>query len=547
MRGTQTTGIGTKLLLPVGAVFILLTIGLAAFIGVTSQNNLTSTKVAELERMSGILSNNVAEMIDNASLIAQSMEQSERITREITLIANFGPYYADPGDYLNPYDIAETPRPIEDADQVFALQANLSLLAQLQVSLQTNNLDSMAFYISSPFDVMPEVDPTLAVWIDHGQIVMGRFPTRGAMMDHAFYHIAASEFRPPDADYFDVSSVYSLPPAQFYDELDFQPVADVQIPWHLDYEYSDDVPTTFILYEDQIPILRTLYPIKVTLRHPESWEETLVQAGVLLIDQRLDTRTIADFRTLLGLDLGFARDRDILITSLMSDGHPTINGNDEFVSIQGKSYYFAQKPIQPYSFGLSAVVFSPQSDVQTLTNRLQNQILLIAASIFLIGSTIVYLSIQVLVSRPLKVLTDGAKEIEKGALASRVKMHRSDELGQLAGAFNTMAARVEELIGSLEERVTARTRDLKAAVDVSREITTVLELDALLQEVVRLTAETYQLYAVAVLLPDESGKMLKLSASIDSTGKPFANANIFDIPVTSHQSIIAEAARTHQS
>ena len=49
-----------------------------------------------------------------------------------------------------------------------------------------------------------------------------------------------------------------------------------------------------------------------------------------------------------------------------------------------------------------------------------------------------------------------------------------------------MAARVEELIGSLEERVNARTRDLKAAIDVSREITTVLELDALLPAVVRL-------------------------------------------------------------
>lgn len=547
LKRVQTMGIGTKILLPVGAVLILLTIGLATFIGVTSRNNLTSTKVSELERMSGILSNNVAEMMDNAALIAKSMEQNERISREITLLSSFGPYYADPSDYLNPYEVAAVPRRIEDADQVFALQANLSLLAQLQVSLQTNNLDSIALYIGSPYDLMPDIDPTLALWIDHEQIVMGRFPTRGTNDAHQFYQIPTSEFRSPNADYFDISSVYSLPPSHFYEELDFELAEVMNIPEHLNNEIQANVATTLMLYEDHVPVLRTLYPVKVMLRHPETWEETLIQVGILLIDQRLDTQAISDFRTLLGLDLGFAMGNDILITSLMSSEQPTIDANKELVTIDDNRYYFASKLIQPESFGLNAVVFSPQSEVQTLTSRLQNQILMIAALIVLIGSSIVYVSIQMLVSRPLRILTDGAKEIEKGAFASRVNMQRTDELGQLAGAFNTMAAHVEELIGSLEERVNARTRDLKAAVDVSREITTVLELDALLQEVVKLTAETYQSYAVAVLLPDDSGEMLRLSASIDSSRQPIANGEDFQIPIASHQSIIAEAARQRRS
>src|SRR5688572_32894868 len=114
-------GIGTKILLPVGAVFILFTIGMATLIVVTSQNNLTSIKFAELERMSGILANNIAEMLDEASRIAQSMEQSERITREIAAIVSSGPYYADPGNYVDPYSIATVPQPIDDTHQVFAL------------------------------------------------------------------------------------------------------------------------------------------------------------------------------------------------------------------------------------------------------------------------------------------------------------------------------------------------------------------------------------------------------------------------------------------
>lgn len=91
LRRSRSGGIGTKILLPVGAVFILFTIGLATLIGVTNQNNLTSIKFAELERMSRILANNVAEVLDKASLVAQGMEQSERLTREIAQIATFGP------------------------------------------------------------------------------------------------------------------------------------------------------------------------------------------------------------------------------------------------------------------------------------------------------------------------------------------------------------------------------------------------------------------------------------------------------------------------
>ena len=546
-NGVKSIGIGTKLLLPVGAVLILLIIGLAALIGVTSQSNLTNTKVSELERMSSILSNNVAEMIDNASLIAQSMEQSERVTREIALISNFGPYYADPGDYVDPYNIAVTPVAMESADQVFALQANLNLLTQLQVSLQTNNLDSIAFYLTSPFDIVESSEPTLAVWIDHERIIIGQFPMKGSSEGVKFRQINTASFRPPGQDYFDISSVYSRSPDDFYASLDFEPVESLQVPMYLQHSYEESVATTHILYEDNIPVLRTLYPLKVLLPHPETWEETLGQSGVLVIDQRLDVQKIADFRMLLGLDLGFANGDDILVTSLDSDDQLTFDGDDQLVTIRDNDYYFAQEPIQPSAYGLSAIVFSPQSEVQNLISDLQSQIFLISAVIVVIGSVVVYFSIEGLVSRPLKVLTDGAKEIEKGALASRVKMQRKDELGQLASAFNTMAARVEELIASLEERVNARTRDLKAAVDVSREITTVLELDALLSEVVKLTAETYQLSAVAVLLPDDTGNMLRLSASIDETGKAFSNSGALHIPIHTHTSIIAKAARTHES
>lgn len=543
----RSFGIGTKILLPVGAVFILLTIGLATLISVSNQNNLTNIKTAELQRMSGILANMVNEMIDNASLIAQSMERSDRVTQEIAQTALFGPYYADPGTYLNPYSIADTPQSISEADQTFALQANLSLLTQLQVSLQTNDLDAIGFYLTSPFDLVPEADPTLAIWIDHDAIIMGRFVEKGSDMPAMYYHVSAADFQAPSADYFDISSVYSLPPQAFYAELHLQQIDTPEVDTLSQSDYQSDAPVSQVAFDDSIPVLRTMYPISVTLPHPETWEDTLVQTGILVLEQRLDAQAIASFRSSLGLDLGFARGDDILITSLMSDTQPQMNATDQTILMDDNHYYFAGQPTGPAIYGLRALAFSPQSEVQALINQLQSQIFLIAALIVVIGSVIVYLSIQVLVSRPLQVLTSGAREIEKGEFSSRVTLPRNDELGQLASAFNTMAARVEELIGSLEERVGARTRDLKAAIDVSREITTVLELENLLPEVVKLTANTYQLYAVAVLLPDDSRENLVLSASIDRVGKPFADTTVFRIPIRSHRSIIAQAAKSHRS
>jgi signal transduction histidine kinase/HAMP domain-containing protein len=547
MIRSRSFGIGTKILLPVGAVFILFTIGLATLIVVTSQNNLTSIKFAELERMSGILANNVAEMSDKASLIAQSMEQSERITREIAQITTNGPYYADPGNYVNPYSIAATPQDIDDTHQVFALQANISLLTQLQVSLQTNELDGIGLYLTSPFDIVPNVPSVLDLWIDPNQIMMGRFDQKGQDTTSLLYRIEASEFQSPATDYFDISSVYSNPASAFYDELNFTQVEDAQSLRFLDSKYLQFTPTSNIMYDQNIPVLRTTYPIRVPLPHPDTWEDTLVAVGILVIDQRLDAQAIANFRARLGLDVGFARGGEILITSLVSDTQPYLNAADQTITVGSNNYYFADQATGPQSSDLRAIVFSARSEVQALIDQLQNQIFLIAALIVVIGSVIVYFSIEVLVSRPLQVLTSGAKEIENGEFSSRVRMQRKDELGQLANAFNTMATRVEELIGSLEERVNARTRDLKAAIDVSREITTVLELEALLPAVVKLTAETYQLYAASVLLPDVSKETLVLSASTDSLGRPLANTHSFRIPIRAHNSIIAEAAYTHQS
>lgn len=543
-HSSQGIGIGTRILLPVGATFIVFTIALAILIGVTSQNNLTDVKLSELKRMSRILANNVTEMVDNASIIAFSIERSEQIIREIEQISNLGPYYANPNDYFEPFSIIENFNQIEEANQIFALQSDLNLINQLRVSLQTNNLDSIGFYLISPFDMMSSAKPTLAFWLDHQRIVVTRYKQKGAVDSAIYYEVDITDIQSLSSNIFDITSIYSTSPDDFFGRLNFKSVVIQQSPQPLLEEILTDETYNRIRFDDNVPVLQTIYPIHASLAHPESWQETQVQTGFLVIEQHLDATAILDFRNRLGLDLGFVHDGRIVASSFEDQEQPLALNDSSIITLESENHYFAAEPIEPFSAELYAIVFSPSSDIQTLISSLQSQIIVIATFIVGIGSIIVYLSIQRMISHPLRTFADHAKEIEDGNYTSRVSVRRNDELGHLARAFNTMAKRVEELISSLEERVNARTRDLRASVEVAREITTVLQLQDLLPEVVKLTAETYQLYAVSILLPDTSNSRLSLAASIISTGQPIVDEDAFNISLDSNQSIVAEVART---
>ncbi len=64
---------------------------------------------------------------------------------------------------------------------------------------------------------------------------------------------------------------------------------------------------------------------------------------------------------------------------------------------------------------------------------------------------------------PLNVLSAGVRQMEAGDLDVKVAVQNQDEIGFLTGAFNEMAARLNELVAGLEDRVAERTSELTAA------------------------------------------------------------------------------------
>ncbi len=93
----------------------------------------------------------------------------------------------------------------------------------------------------------------------------------------------------------------------------------------------------------------------------------------------------------------------------------------------------------------------------------------------------------------------------------------------------------------------ARTRDLQIAADVSRQITTVLDIDRLLQQVVSLAATSYDLYASFVFLPVEEGKRLVQAAGADAAGQVVILSGFEGLLINAQPSIVALAARTHET
>jgi nitrate/nitrite-specific signal transduction histidine kinase len=148
-------------------------------------------------------------------------------------------------------------------------------------------------------------------------------------------------------------------------------------------------------------------------------------------------------------------------------------------------------------------------------------VLAVVAALFVTGT----------IANPLTDLATTATEIAGGDLERRADTEREDEIGTLADAFNSMTSQLRDLIGSLERRVEERTKALQEVNEtlerraiqmetnarVSRELTSILNIDDLLTQVVELIRDAFHYYHVHIFLLDQDTDHLVLRASTSTT------------------------------
>jgi GAF domain-containing protein/HAMP domain-containing protein len=547
----QNLKIGQKIMIVMGLIFVLFAVGLAAISASNSFNNLTDVKQAELKRMSQILAGRISEMETRGVVTAQSFEKSEPIVNEIKLITDLGPLYADPGSYFAE-DFLAPGQTIENADKVFVFESQLKLIQLLLAAQELNNLNTISYYLLSPYDIVPGAIPALSVRVDKEKISVAQFARKGNSDDAVVYQISTDEFEPPAPDYFDISSAYSAPPEQFYEENGFHPVSKNVIDglsfpanW-----YQTDQPQSEIVVRNGIPIIQTWYPVKIQILHPQTWQPATVPVGLALTEQYLDAAAVDTLKSQLGLDMGLAQGDVLLVNSLnfsnwgavsLAEDNPTVN-------LEQNDYYYERNPIvfsDAQATGMESVVLSPRSELEQLTQNLRNQIVFVTIAAIVVVGLIIYLGMMYLLTRPLGALTAGVQTIIAGNLRQPVPVQSQDELGQLAIAFNGMASQLGDLIDSLENRVAARTSRLEIVASLSERLNAILNIDQLLQVLVTQVKENFDYYHTHVYLLDAEREYLEVAAGYGQAGAQM-KAQGHRIRLDASTSLVAQAARDRE-
>lgn len=221
-------------------------------------------------------------------------------------------------------------------------------------------------------------------------------------------------------------------------------------------------------------------------------------------------------------------------------------------NVQGNSAYAAHAVITTDgreavidSLNWNVIVFQDEDEVLTPISEALATVALPIVGIILLASFGSYLLARRIV-RPLGILERAAQKLSNQEWDTRVDLPVRNEFGELAYAFNLMAGQLEGLVDQMEQRISERTRDLQAVVDVSNQISTLLDLNRLLQDVVDLTKERFRLYHAHIYLLDANNETLTLAAGAGHVGRQMVSEKR-TIALQNQRSIVATAGRTRES
>jgi GAF domain-containing protein/HAMP domain-containing protein len=210
-----------------------------------------------------------------------------------------------------------------------------------------------------------------------------------------------------------------------------------------------------------------------------------------------------------------------------AEGHQSIFAHSPIVVVAGKDVYETEAALAAAVSNLNWAVAVRQETEEAFAPimRLTQNVQLVGAVILVLAGLGALFLAQI-ITRPLLALTTAADAMGAGDLDAPLPPASGDEVGSLTTSFGDMAAQLGDLISTLEQRVADRTRDLEqrsaylaAAAEVGRAVASILDMEALIQQVVDLIKNRFDLYYVGLFLVDEAGEWAVLRAGTGQAGR----------------------------